>query len=70
MKCRFKVQGRFDGAGSATVEIDRASGIMRVRPCRRRRTYDLPLSVIAQIQVERIIRFEVEEKRRLKKKGK
>jgi len=62
MKSKFKVAGRFDGAPTATVSIDRASGVVSVRPLRRKRTYDLPLAMVAAIIVERIIKAEVNER--------
>jgi hypothetical protein len=39
---------------------------MRVRPLRRRRSYDLDLATVAAIVCQRIIIFEVMEKRRAK----
>lgn len=62
MKTHFKVVGRLDHAAKvqvATVTINRANGLLSVRPLRRRRTYDLPLDVVAQMVVSRVIRTEV-----------
>lgn len=39
----------FDGARSATVEINRDALLFTVRLYRRRRTYTLPLSMVAQV---------------------
>lgn len=66
MKSHFKVTGRFDiggGLQTASVEIDRASGIVSVRPLRRRRTYSLPLAAVATWICQAIIRAEVRERR-------
>lgn len=70
MKSRFKVTGTFDISGglqTATVEIDRASGIVSVRPLRRRRAYALPLSSVAAWICQVIIRGEVRERRAAKR---
>lgn len=70
-KSRFRVVGTFDlagGAQTATVEIDRASGIVSVRPFRRRRAYSLPLAAVAAWICQVIIRGEVRE-RRVAKRG-
>lgn len=69
-KSHFKVVGTFDLAGGAqvaTVEIDRASGIVSVRPFRRRRAYSLPLSAVAAWICQSIIRAEVRERRSAKR---
>lgn len=66
MKTRFRVIGTFDLAGGsqvATVEIDRISGIVSVRPLRRRRTYSLPLADVAAWICQATIRAEVRERR-------
>lgn len=61
MTARFRVVGRFDRVGvqEATVLVDRAAGLFTVRPLRRRKTYTLPLSTIAEIVVARITKAEV-----------
>jgi len=67
VKSRFRVIGTFDLAGGAqvaTVEIDRDSNIISVRPLRRRRTYSLPLTSVATWICQSIIRAEVRECRR------
>ena len=71
---RFRVMGVLDGSGGArsgTVTIDRDSGLVHVRPLRRRRVYTMPLSMVADMICMRIITNEVYEKRaaKTKKKG-
>jgi hypothetical protein len=67
-RARFKVYGRFDGAMSATIEIDRVSEVLEVRPYRRRRgKYILPLAVVAEMVIWRIVRKEAAEKLAAKK---
>lgn len=63
---RFPVYGRLDRAGASipgTVTIDRRLGIFGVRPKRRRRVYELPLSAVAEIVCTMILRREAAEKR-------
>lgn len=70
-KSHFRVIGTFDiggGAQTATVEIDRASGVFSVRPLRRRRVYSLPLSSVATMVCQVIVRAEVRERRAAKRK--
>lgn len=57
----FKTIAKTDGPchTSATVTIDRASELISVRPRKRRRTYTLPLSAVAEMIVYRVIRAEV-----------
>jgi hypothetical protein len=50
--------GRLDlasGVNHGTVIIDRAAGLFEVRPYRRRRTYVLPLSTVADLVVRSIV---------------
>lgn len=63
---RFRVVGKFDGASEATVVINRSSGVVSVRPLRRRRTYELPLADVAERIVWRIVTAEAAEKRKRK----
>lgn len=66
MKSHFKVMGTFDiggGLQTASVEIDRTSGIVSVRPFRRRRAYSLPLAAVAAWICQSILRAEVRERR-------
>lgn len=70
MKSCFRVHGTFDLAGglqTATVEIDRASGVVSVRPLRRRRAYSLPLAVVAAWICQSTIRAELRERRQAKR---
>lgn len=58
---RARVLGRFDHASriqEATVTLNRAAGIFEVRPLRSRRSYDLPLGVVAEMVVQRLIKAE------------
>lgn len=64
-RCRFRVVAKLDRGvpQEGTVEIDRDSGLVSVRPLRRRRTYVLPLSRVAAFVVHAIVRAEVAERR-------
>ena len=68
---RFRVYGRIDGVNECTVTIDRETGVIAVRPLRRKRTYELPLAFVAGIIFERIAkaeaRLKVEAKRAARK---
>ena len=70
MTSRYRVVGRLDGCGRpqvGTVAIDRASGLISVRPLRRRRTYTLPLATVAEMVCQRVIRAELAERRAAKR---
>jgi hypothetical protein len=70
MRSRFPVIGKLDRAGGVargTVTVDRVTGIFEVRPLRRRRTYALPLSVVADMVVRTIVLAEWRERRAAKK---
>lgn len=54
-QAHFKVAGRIDNAPGATVTIDRDLGLFAVRPLRRRKTYELPLSVVAEMVLHRVV---------------
>jgi hypothetical protein len=76
MNSKFSVVGRLDSASrvqAGTVIISRTSGTFTVRPYRRRRTYVLPLSTVAEIVCQKILRSELAErtaaKRESKRKG-
>ncbi len=56
---RVKVLGSFDGVSEATLTLDRAAGVLTVRPTRRRRTFSLPLSTVAEWVMWRVIKAEV-----------
>jgi hypothetical protein len=68
-RARFKVSGRFDGAPSATVTIVHAgdTGIVSVRPYRRRRDYTLTLEAVAASVIGKVALAEAREKRAAKK---
>lgn len=60
---RFKVVGRFDGRfKEATVEIDRTTFVVTVRPKRSRRVYIGDLNTVAAIIYERTIKAELRAK--------
>lgn len=66
MNSRFRILGRLDSAArtqEGTVTISRTALIFSVRPLRRRREYVLPLSVVAEMVCQRIIKAELAEKR-------
>lgn len=70
-KAHFRVVGRMDSAGRitpGTVTIDRSAGLFTVRPLRRRKVYELPLSEVADMVVARIIRAEVFARRLARKR--
>jgi len=70
---RFPVYSRLDGAGGSqrgTVLIDRASGLVTVRPLRKKRTYTMPLAMVADLICARIITNELNEKKAAKKAAK
>jgi len=58
---RFRVLGKLDRSylQGGTVTIDRASGVLTIKPLRRRRVYSLPLNTVAEIIVSKIIKSEV-----------
>lgn len=60
-RAKFTVLARLDGARvqAGTVTVERAADLFCVRPHRRRRVYALPLSTVAQLVVERVIRAEL-----------
>lgn len=69
-KAKFRVHGTFDSCGSpqvATVTIDRDTKMFRVRPLRRKRTYELTLAAVAAWVCKQIIIYEYNEKQRAKK---
>jgi hypothetical protein len=64
------VIGRLDSAGGVqrgTITIYRDADLVTVRPLRRKRTYTLPLSTVADYICRSVIYAELAEKRRLKK---
>lgn len=74
-KGKFRISGKFDKVQEqvATVLVDKDADLFSVKPLYRRRDFCLPLSVVAEIVVSRVIRAELLEKKKqkaLKKKGK
>lgn len=70
MNSRFRVAGRLDAASrlqDGTVTISRTAGTFSVRPLRRRRDYVLPLSTVAEMVCQRILRAELAERRAARK---
>jgi hypothetical protein len=71
-KAHFRLVGNFDKARSATVTVeDHGGGLVffRVRPYRRRRTYELLLTDVAKGVIFDVVRKELAEKRRSRKKS-
>jgi hypothetical protein len=64
---RFRVHGRFNRATSATVTINRDTGLITVRPLRKRRSYELPLSWAAEAVMWQVLKAEAAEKRAAKR---
>lgn len=67
----FRVVGRLDSAArvqTGTITIDGL--LFSVRPLRRRRSYDLPLSLVADMVVQRVLRTETFRARMEKAKSK
>lgn len=62
-KARFTVRTKMDRSfpQEGTVIIDRAAGLISVRPARRRRLYTLPLDKVATWIVQSILRAEAAE---------
>lgn len=68
-KSRFKVYALLDNAATAqrgTVEIDRDTGMLHVRPHKRRKRYSMPLSVVATMVCQAEILDELRKKRAAK----
>jgi len=58
----FIVSGALDGTGRrmrGSVTIERSRLLFRVRPHRRRRVYELPLAVVADLVVRKVVLAEV-----------
>lgn len=63
---RYSVVGRLDMASRmtrGTVTINREAGLFTVRPLRRRKLYELPLSDVATMVCQRIVKAEIFQKR-------
>lgn len=66
---RVRVFGKFDMASriqEATVTLDRAAGLFSVRPLRRRRAYELPISFVAEWVARHVIIRELADRKRAK----
>jgi hypothetical protein len=68
---RLRVVGRLDTARAqdGTVTITRDSGLIAVRPLRRRREYVLPLATVAEIICARVIKAEIAERKSSRRKA-
>ena len=65
-RARFRVVGRLDMASAlveGTVIIDRGAGLFGVRRLRSRKVYELPLSTVATMVVQRVLLAERKEKK-------
>jgi hypothetical protein len=65
----FRLVGRFDGVAGAGVTIEPIAGggfLFRVRPLRRRRSFDLPLEDVARAVIYDVVRAELRAKAREK----
>lgn len=65
----FRVVGKLDHAArvqEGTMSIDRDTGIVHVRPKRRRKVYECTVDALAQVVVQRSIRLEMLERARAK----
>lgn len=51
----FKVEGRLDGSDGGKIMIDRATGLIAVRPKHCRRVYELRLIDVAEMIVHRVV---------------
>ena len=72
-KVHIPVIGRLDraaGVRQGTMTIDRAAGLITVRPRRSRKTYTLCTDRVADWVVSFCIRAELVEKRKRKREGK
>ena len=66
----FKTTVQLERAGQpATVTINRGAGTFSVRLYRRRKRYELPLSVVAQLAAWTVISGELEQKRKAKREA-
>lgn len=68
-RARFKVVARLDGRpASVTITIDRASGLLAVRPKYRRREYVVPLATVAEVVYARLVKAEVAARAKARRK--
>ena len=68
-RAKVKIAGRFDGAGSATVRITLNPDLIAVRPYRRQRWYELSLERVARGIIYDVVKAEVAQRRKEKKKA-
>lgn len=67
---RIRVAGpRLDGAKSATLIIDRAAGVLEVRPLRRRYTATVTLEWVAEVALWQRAKTIAKEKRTRKRRS-
>lgn len=68
MRIRIPVSGKFDRSfpQSATATVDTKARLFTVRVYKKQKTYELPMDAVSQMVVERVVRFELKEKKRLK----
>lgn len=68
---RFTTTAKFDRVGGShpgTVSIDRGAGLVTARRLRSRRTYELPLSAVADFVCRTVILSELRDRRLAKEK--
>jgi hypothetical protein len=59
-RARIRIAGRFDGAAAATVTITAGpEPLLEVRPLGRRRSFSLPLAVVARGVIFDVVRAEL-----------
>ncbi len=59
VRLQVKIKGRINGADGATVQVDRERGLVSVRPLRERREYTLPIALVADMVVCRVVKNEL-----------
>lgn len=72
MTARFRVLAKLDQAARftyGTVSIDRETGVVEIRPLRRRKVYTTTLAALAQLAVERAVLAELREKRKAREEA-
>jgi hypothetical protein len=70
---RFPVYSQLDSAGGSqkgTVEIDRETKMVTVRPHKKHRVYTMPLDMVATMICQRIILNELHDEKKAKKAAK
>jgi hypothetical protein len=64
---RFKVYGRYNGKTEATVEVDRNTNLISVRPKHFKKAYEMRLEDVAEVIMWRCIKADLAEKKKAKK---